>query len=340
SLQPRARRIMTKRIILAHLPTPIHHFDALDRLVGVEVWLKRDDFTAGAAAGNKVRKLEFLLAEATQRAATHVITCGGEQSNHARATALFAAQLGMRSVLLLRTNQPSRPPRPTGNILLSRLSGAKTLWITPEDYAQRDRLMAEEAGRLSLEGAWPYVIPEGGSNGLGALGYVQAMLETRQQLDLGLLGAIREFDSIVTACGSGGTAAGAGLGAHHYGVAGRVQAIAVCDDIQYFRNVIDGIVLDARAIDPKLSAAVPIDVVDEYRGPAYAVASEEQLAFIADVARATGVILDPVYTGKALYALSRMRDKPQRCLFLHTGGLPGALAQPEALAAFATYERP
>jgi D-cysteine desulfhydrase len=326
---------MTKRLSLAHLPTPIHHFDALDRLIGAEVWIKRDDFTAGAAAGNKIRKLEYLLFEAVKRAATHVITCGGEQSNHARATALFAAQLGMRSVLLLRTNHPTRPPTATGNILLSALAGAKLIWISPEDYVERDRLMAEEAGRLSLEGAWPYVIPEGGSNGLGALGYIEAMRETRQQLDLGLLGTIREFDSVVMACGSGGTAAGTGLGAHHYGVARHVLAIAVCSDAQYFRRAIDTIVVETRAIDPRLSAAVPIHVIDEYRGPAYAVASEDQLAFIAEVARISGMILDPVYTGKALYALAQMKDKPRRSLFLHTGGLPGALVQAEALAAFA-----
>jgi D-cysteine desulfhydrase len=187
-------------------------------------------------------------------------------------------------------------------------------------------------------GAWPYVIPLGGSNGLGALGYVEAMRETRQQLDLGLVGSIREFDTIIMACGSGGTAAGAALGARHYGIAQRICAVAVAANSRYFRDVIDRIVVEARALEPRLSSTVPITVLDEFRGPSYGVASEEQLAFIAEVARCSGLVLDPVYTGKALFGLSRMKDKPQRALFLHTGGLPGALAQAEALSAFSTSE--
>jgi D-cysteine desulfhydrase len=329
---------MTNRLSLAHLPTPIQRFDALDRLVGLELWLKRDDATSGPAAGNKIRKLEFLLADAVKRHSTHVLTCGGEQSNHARATALLTAQLGLQSVLLLRTQNPAHPPPVTGNILLDQLAGAKIVWINPEEYQQRDRMMAEEAARISTSGAWPYVIPEGGSNGLGALGYVNAMREIRQQLDLGLLGPIREFDSIVVACGSGGTAAGCALGARLYAVAKRVIAVAVCATSQYFRDVIDQIIVEARALDPRLSATVPISILDEYRGPAYAVATEEQLTFIGQVAKSSGIVLDPVYTGKALYGLSRLQDKPERVLFIHTGGLPGALAQAEALSAFAGSE--
>lgn len=329
---------MPHRLSLAHLPTPIQRFATLDRLVGMKLWLKRDDFTSGPAAGNKIRKLEFLLADAMKRRCTHVLTCGGEQSNHARATALLAAQLGMQSVLLLRTHNPSRPPPATGNILLDQLAGARIVWVSPHEYEKRDRLMAEEAARLSATGAWPYVIPEGGSNGLGALGYVEAMREIRQQLDLGLLGPIREFDTIVVPCGSGGTAAGCALGARRYGVARRVVAMAVCATSQYFRDVTDQVVAEARAIEPTLAAAVPISIRDDYRGPAYAVATEEQLTFIADVARSSGVVLDPVYTGKALYGLSRLHEKPERALFIHTGGLPGALAQAEALSAFASSE--
>jgi D-cysteine desulfhydrase len=329
---------MTKRLSLAHLPTPLQHFDALDRLMGLELWVKRDDFTAGAAAGNKIRKLEFLLADAQAHGASHILTCGGEQSNHARAAALLATQLGFRSVLLLRTQNPSHPPKATSNILLDQLAGAAITWLSPQEYEQRDRLFAEHAARLSAIGAHPYVIPEGGSNGRGALGYVEAMRETRQQLDLGLIGSAREFDSIVLACGSGGTAAGTALGARHYGIAQGVIAVAVCANSQYFHDVIDQIVVEARAIDPRLSATVPIAIPDEYRGPAYAVASEEQLAFIVAVAKSTGLILDPVYTGKALFALSRLKDKPARALFIHTGGLPGALAQAEALSAFAVAE--
>lgn len=329
---------MPKRLSLAHLPTPVQHFEALDRFIGCEVWIKRDDITSGAAAGNKIRKLEFLLAEAVGRSATHVLTCGGEQSNHARATALLSAQLGLKSVLLLATQNPSRPPAALGNIVLDQLAGSRIVWISAQEFENSERALVEEAARISAQGAWPYVIPVGGSNGLGALGYVEAMGELRQQMDLGLLGPVREFDTIVVACGSGGTAAGTALGARHYGVAQHVHAIAVSHTKQYFRDLIDRIVLEARAISPRLSATVPVTVLDEYRGPAYAVASEEQLAFIVEVANRTGLILDPVYTGKALFGLAQLADKPERVLFIHTGGLPGALAQAEALSAFARRE--
>lgn len=324
------------RLPLCHLPTPIHHFDALDALVGCEVWLKRDDYTAGATAGNKIRKLEFLLAVACAQNATHVITCGGEQSNHARATALCAAQLGLKSVLLLRTENPSHPPKPTGNVLLDCLAGATIRWVSPKEYDSRDRLLHETAEQLLACGMRPYVIPEGGSNGIGAMGYVEAMREIRQQLDLGLVDSIREFDTIVMACGSGGTAAGTALGAHQYGIASRVDAIAVARTTQYFQQQTDHIIVEARALDARLGATVPLYIHDQYRGPAYAVANAEQLAFILDVARRTGVVLDPVYTGKALYGLANLPERPRRALFLHTGGLPGTLAETQQFAALLT----
>src|SRR5262245_35157509 len=116
---------MTKRLRLAHLPTPLWHNPALDSVVGAEVWVKRDDMSSGAAAGNKIRKLEFLLADALAKGAHVVITCGGVQSNHARATALLAAELGLKSVLFLRTHTPERAPELTGNVLLDRLAGAE-----------------------------------------------------------------------------------------------------------------------------------------------------------------------------------------------------------------------
>lgn len=329
---------MSKRLHLAHLPTPVQHFDSLDRLVGCEVWIKRDDMSSGAAAGNKIRKLEFLLAEATNRSCTHVLTCGGEQSNHARATAILCAQLGLRSVLLLSTANPAHPPAAIGNVLLNQMSGARITWINPQEFEDSDQSLAKEAARISATGGWPYVIPVGGSNGLGALGYVEAMFELRRQLDLGIMGSVREFDAVVTACGSGGTAAGIALGVRLFGVAKQVYAFAVSHSKQYFRDIIDRIMLEARALMPRLSASVPVSIHDEYRGPAYAVASEEQLSFIVEVANRTGLILDPVYTGKALFGLAKLKEKPERALFIHTGGLPGALAQAAALSAYATHQ--
>src|SRR5688500_16637375 len=151
------------KLALAHLPTPLFRSDALDALVGTRVWVKRDDMTAGAEAGNKIRKLEYLLAAALEQGADTVITCGGFQSNHARATALLARRIGLRPVLLLRTLTTPPPPPSTGNALIDVLAGAELRAISPAQYGRRDAVMAEVARELAAQGARPYVIPEGGS---------------------------------------------------------------------------------------------------------------------------------------------------------------------------------
>jgi D-cysteine desulfhydrase len=331
----------TPRIRLVHAPTPLVRRASLDEIVGCKVWIKRDDATSGAESGNKVRKLELLLGDAIARAADTVLTCGGIQSNHARATAIACAQLGLKCVLYLRdASAPGNPahvadvnalPR-GGNVLLDRLAGAEIHLITPAEYAQRVAILESEAQRFALEGRKPYVIPEGGSNGLGSLGYVEAMRETREQMDLGIASARGAFDEIVHACGSGGTAAGVVLGAAKYGVAKRVRAVAVCDDAAYFERAIDRIIVEARGHDPELTLRASLVLDETSRGPAYGVMSAEQKELLARVARASGTILDPVYTGKAMHALVEAvargdLDKSARVLFLHTGGLPGLLAQ-------------
>lgn len=318
---------MRDKIALCHLPTPLWRSDALDALVGTRVWVKRDDMTGGVEAGNKLRKLEYLMAEALGQRASVVLTCGGLQSNHARATAIVAARLGLGSLLFLRTSSPEAMPAPTGNLLLDRLAGARIRLISPEQWRERTSLMQRAADELAAAGERPYVIPEGGSNALGSLGYVDAMRELREQLDLGLGGGPRPFDAVVFACGSGGTAAGVVLGAAEWEVAREALAIAVCDDAAYFERVIGRIVLDAQALAPELERSAKLVVHDAFKGPAYAVSSPEQRRFIVEVARRTGLFVDPVYTGKALFALSRLAPKPERALFLHTGGLPGLLAQ-------------
>ncbi|MFI5308191.1 MAG: 1-aminocyclopropane-1-carboxylate deaminase/D-cysteine desulfhydrase [Polyangiales bacterium] len=316
------------KLKLAHLPTPLFRSDALDALVGTELWVKRDDMSAGPAAGNKIRKLEYLLAEAQAQRATVVITCGGLQSNHARATAILARQLGLRSVLLLRCPQPQPPPAfDAGNAFLDALVGAEIRPISKQQYAQRTELMHGVSGELARRGERPYVIPEGGSCGLGALGYVDAMAELREQLDRKELGAPARFDAIVHACGSGGTAAGVALGAALHEVADRTLAIAVCDDRHYFERVTAALVTEARALLGTATSACALEIIDRYKGPAYGVPTDEQAQFIVSVARACGLVLDPVYTGKALYALAQIDPKPRRALFIHTGGLPGLLAE-------------
>jgi len=206
-------------------------------------------------------------------------------------------------------------------------------FITPLQYRERDALMAEVARELTSRGEKPYVIPEGGSNGLGSLGYVDAMAEVRAQLDAGIAGGPAAFDAIVHACGSGGTAAGTALGARKHGVAPITHAVAVCDDRAYFEVVVRRIIDEMVRLDSTLDRSAEPVIHDTWKGPAYGLASAEQAAFIVDVARKTGLLLDPVYTGKALFGLSRLEPKPKRALFLHTGGLPGLLAQSETFAA-------
>lgn len=318
------------KISLANLPTPLLRYEALDALVGTRVWVKRDDMSAGPEAGNKIRKLEYLLADALARKARTVITCGGVQSNHARATTLLARRLGLQPVLLLRTSDGQAPAEPwQGNLLLDALAGAEIRFITPAQYRDRDALMSTLAAERSARGEPAYVVPEGGSNGLGALGYIDAMGEVRSQLDQGLAEAPERFDAVVHACGSGGTAAGVVLGAARFDVAQEAIAMAVCDDSRYFEERIAGIVNEANGLLASTSPRVPLRVLDHGKGPAYGVPTDEQLAFIAAVARCSGLILDPVYTGKALHALSVLPEKPATVLFLHTGGLPGVLAEAE-----------
>ncbi len=333
------------RVHLVHGPTPLVKRKALDALLGVDLVIKRDDATSGAESGNKVRKLEFLLGDAVGRGATTVLTCGGLQSNHARATAIACAELGLRCVLFLRVaderaNDPHAVtpaealPR-VGNVLLDRLVGAEIRYISRSLYADRNAVMEQAAAALRLDGERPYIVPEGGSNGLGSFGYVDAMREVRQQLDAGLGGGPAKFDVVVHACGSGGTAAGVALGAADAGVAREIMPVAVCDSAAYFEAAIARITAEARRLAPELGDPAPLAVDESARGPGYGIMGEAQRKTLVQIARISGVILDPVYTGKAFVGLANAIERGaiargSRVLFLHTGGLPGLLAQGDA----------
>ncbi|HUJ58935.1 MAG TPA: D-cysteine desulfhydrase family protein [Kofleriaceae bacterium] len=318
------------RLPLANIPTR-GHWLRYGRELGTKIWVKRDDLTGSELMGNKVRKLEYLLAEAVADQATCVITCGGEQSNHARATALAAAQLGMRSVLILRTDDPAHPPVATGNILLDRLAGAELRWISRPAWRERNRLLAEEAERVRAAGGRPFVIPEGGSNALGSWGYIRAAFELAA--DLEGIAAPDHPVTIVYACGSGGTGAGLVLGGKLAGFAGRgirIAGVNVCDDRAYFLETIGRICQDVIR-DYQLPVTVApddIDIVDGHVGLGYAKSRPEELATIRDVCRSDGVVLDPVYTGKAFHGvMTELRRDPARfgaaVAFVHTGGMFG-----------------
>ncbi|MBW2453423.1 MAG: D-cysteine desulfhydrase family protein [Deltaproteobacteria bacterium] len=337
-----------KRLALANLPTPIQQPARLCESLGIDLWVKRDDATGGPEAGNKIRKLEYLLADALAQGCDTVITCGGIQSNHARATATLAASLGLKAVLLLREASvdsdgegvgiaatAERVPL-VGNLLLDLMLGADVRLISPASYQRRGEVMRTAADRLRAAGAKPYVIPEGGSNGLGALGYVEAMAEVRRQLDDGLAGG-QPFDLIVHACGSGGTAAGVALGASQYGVAAAVRAMAVCNDAAYFERTIGTIIEECRSLAPELGAPANWSVDASAKGPAYAVSTPPQRARMIEAARQSGLLFDPVYTGKAFFGLWEQCESGslagKRVLFIHTGGLPGLLAEASTMSA-------
>jgi len=292
----------------------------------LELWVKRDDLTGSHLGGNKIRKLDYLLGAAVVAGATHVLTCGGVQSNHARATALAARPLGLTPILLLRTPRglaDDLPSPPTANVLLDALAGARMVTCTPDDYrARRGALLEALADEVRAAGGKPYIVPEGGSNALGALGYVDAALEVVEQL-----GAAP--DTIVVATGSGGTLAGLAVGCERLGVATRALGVAVCDDRATFRAIVDRIAADLHADHgmPSLSAD-RYDVLEGFQGDGYARTTPDELAFLVDVARKDGLVLDPVYTNKALLGLVRTaRATPERLgrrvVFVHTGGLFG-----------------
>src|SRR3954469_3743381 len=175
------------RIKRARLPTPVEPARKLSHKLGVELLVKRDDLTGSSLSGNKIRKLEFLFAQAAAQSADTVITCGGEQSTHCRATAIAAAELGLRSYLLLRTENPKEPPAAEANILLDRLVGADIRWVSREEYKRRVQLFTEVQGQLLAQGRKSHVIPEGGSNALGSWGYVRCVEELAEQLGDGPL---------------------------------------------------------------------------------------------------------------------------------------------------------
>ena len=319
------------RVRLARLPTPIEPWRPPDVPAGHSLWIKRDDLTGVGLSGNKIRKLEFLLADAHAGGCDTVITCGGIQSNHARATALAACRTGMRSVLFLRTREGENDPGLVGNLLIDRLAGAGIRWITPEQYADRNRLMREEAETLEAAGHRPYIIPEGGSNALGSWGYVEGVREILEQV-----GDVADpVTDLVVALGSGGTTAGLAAGLRLAGAGIRLHAVNVCDDAEYFYRRLDEIGAEWGLSD---SFRDDVDIIDGHVGRGYALSMPEELSRLRDVARTTGILLDPVYTGKAWAGLAwewthhRDRFQGDSVLFLHTGGIFGLYAAADPLS--------
>jgi D-cysteine desulfhydrase family pyridoxal phosphate-dependent enzyme len=324
-----------KRVRLAHLPTPLEPLDRLSPLLGgPRIWVKRDDCTGLATGGNKTRKVEFLMADALAKGADTVITVGAIQSNHARQVAAASARLGLRCVLGLLDAVPDRSGvyRALGNVYLDRLFGAEVR-IIPE-LEDTTPLLDSIASELMQQGRRPYLIPLGGSNGLGAAAYAIAFLELLDQFE-----RLQErLDAIVVPTVSGGTMAGLLLGAALSEWRGRIIGISAGDKTE--RAI-------QRVRTPQLAAAemigassevvgqMPVVIDDRFFGQGYGIPTPECVRAIELLAHKEGLLLDPVYTGKAMAGLVTLvcenyfKAHVRNLLFWHTGGSVALHAYPE-----------
>ena len=317
------------RVTIAHLPTPIEPLPHLTaQLGGPELWVKRDDQTGLATGGNKTRKLEFLVADALAHSADTLVTCGAAQSNHARQTAAAAAKFGLDRVLVLGGDASSEAQ---GNLLLDRLLDAQIVWTG--DRLPQER-MSSVAHQLTEDGRHPYVIPYGGSNSIGVSGYVAAMGELMTQGEK----QGRAFDHIVLATSSGGTQAGLVVGAHVFGYHGHILGISVDPRAADLRRKLADLATSTSvhlSLDPVFESD-DFDVNDNYLGGGYGVVGSLERETIRTVARAEGLILDPVYTGRAFGGLLHLIrdgafDADEKVLFWHTGGTSGLFGHADQL---------
>ena len=315
------------RFRLAEFPTPIHHLETLSAVFnGPAIYMKRDDLTSLGLGGNKTRKLEFLVGEALALGKDTLVTAGGLQSNHCRLTAAAASKAGLACHLVLNG---TRPETPNGNLLLDALFGARFHYCDRKD---RDAKLAEVADELSAAGKQPYVIPVGGSNGTGSVGYVQAMLELDAQLATMQL----QPDAIVFATSSGGTQAGLTLGARVIGFSGQVLGISI-DQTKTGEAAFPPILSDiVKATARRIGVDIHMTDDDfllncDYLGAGYAMPGELEFDAIKDLAQYEGILVGPVYTARAMGGLidlikKNTFTKGQTVLFWHTGGTPELFA--------------
>ncbi len=312
---------MIPRIHFAHLPTPIEPLPRLEKaLKGPRLFVKRDDQTGLAFGGNKTRKLEFLIAEAQTRDADTLVTAGALQSNHCRQTAAAAAKFGLECRLVLVGEPPSQA---SANLLLDQLFGAKVIWT---DQAHRDETLAETFEKVTAQGAKPYLVPYGGSNSTGALGYVFAMEE--------FIGQSVETDWIVFASSSGGTQSGLIFGARLFGYTGKVLGISVDEKQQVLKERVAKLASETSSHFGTPIEFSPDEVLvnDKYAEPGYGVLTGVERDAIRLFAKYEGILLDPVYTGRAAAGLVDLIKKGyfkenETVLFWHTGGQPVLFAE-------------
>jgi D-cysteine desulfhydrase len=312
-----------KKLSLGFSPTPIHELANLSKLFkGYRLFIKRDDNNGLATGGNKIRKLEYLLQDALEKKADTIITAGAQQSNHCRLTAAACAKVGLKCHLLLGGEKPEEY---NGNLLLSHLFGAK-IHFTGENRKGEDIPFVVE--KLKKKGSRPYVVPYGGSNDIGALGYANAVLELKNQAEAMDV----SFDYIVFASSSGGTQAGLIAGCEIYQFDSKVVGISIDKDETNGRSleeIIGELVSGVLKLHNcyKQGKICDINLIREYDKAGYGVITENEKKAIKTLAETEGILLDPAYTARAFYGMmdlmKRKVTKPgSSILFLHTGGIP------------------
>jgi L-cysteate sulfo-lyase len=310
------------RLNFAHLPTPIETLPRLtDTLGGPRLSVKRDDLTGLAFGGNKTRKLEFLIAEARDQGAKTLISGGALQSNHCRQAAAAAARFGFKCILVLTGDEPKQS---SANLLLDELFGAEIVYVA--DRKDRDRIIQEAFDRAAKEGMNPYLVPYGGSNATGVLGYAFAIKELVEQN--------HHADWIVFATSSGGTHAGLLLGQRVFGYKGKVLGISVDEPEEWLkRHVSESASLASEKLGKRIEFT-PEKVLANasYCSAGYGVLNEQEREAIRLFATCEGLLLDPVYTGRAAAGMIDLIrkgffKKDETVLFLHTGGQPALFAE-------------
>jgi len=315
--------------------TPLEHLPLLTQYMGgPHIFIKRDDLLGLTAGGNKTRKLEFLVADALKQGADTLITVGAPQSNHCRLTLAAAVKEGMRCRLVLEQRVPdSYDYDASGNNFLFRLLGVEKTTVV-DLGTDLGAVMQAEADELAEEGRKAYVIPGGGSNPIGALGYVSCAQEIlAQAFDKNI-----QFDHLCCASGSGGTHSGLLVGMRAMGSKIPVTGISVRRPVPEQEGLIGGLATDTREFLGLPSEIVEgeLKIFDDYVGPGYSIPTEEMADAVRIFARTEGILLDPVYTGKAAAGLLDLIQKGyfkkgEKVLFLHTGGSPGLYAYQDVI---------
>jgi len=313
---------MTDRVHLAKLPTPVDALPNLTRMLGgPQLFIKRDDLTGLGFGGNKTRKLEYLAADALANGCRTLVSTGAVQSNHCRQVAAAAAKLGLSCILVLAGEEPTQPQ---GNLFLDLLSGAEVHFVSKNE---RDHALAQVTAQAEAANRKPYLIPYGGSNAIGAMGYLQAMRELQDQSF--------EPDWIVFATSSGGTQAGMLLGARETGSHAKILGISVDKPAREFTETIAEIANAGAELLHQEASFRPVDirVNDDYCAAGYGVMTAAEKEAITLFARQEAILLDPVYTGRAAAGLidlirHNLFKPDEKVLFWHTGGTPALFSEP------------